>query len=231
MANTSSTCSEKHPFILNGNLSSVEICDGSWLSTPYRSSFFQSSDHNDGGHSLLPNHPPEVSNCPLQRSLCSYEVLGSVFVTSNVVGIDVVRVRNSKFEEQGYPCVRICIGVQCSLYKLITEEALSTESSGHNYSNTNSWHNTLQLPQESYWQTITYSMHLWLFNISMMNGLTHKTLGSLDARVKQPHPQNTTMQSKSSRHTLSSAAKQLLPNSDNAFNECMSIDQNSESRH
>ncbi len=138
MANTSSTCSEKHPFILNGNLSSVEICDGSWLSTPYRSSFFQSSDHNDGGHSLLPNHPPEVSNCPLQRSLCSYEVLGSVFVTSNVVGIDVVRVRNSKFEEQGYPCVRICIGVQCSLYKLITEEALSTESSGHNYSNTNS---------------------------------------------------------------------------------------------
>ena len=47
----------------------------------YHISFNQFSCHNDDGGLLFPHHPPEVSNCMLQWTLCGYVLLRLVSIT------------------------------------------------------------------------------------------------------------------------------------------------------
>lgn len=76
---------------------------------------FQSGHHDDGTGSLLPNHPPEVTQSLRQRALRGN--VGVLFtVAVNVVGIDVVATWNTYRERRqftGGPFVPVFVLIAC----------------------------------------------------------------------------------------------------------------------
>lgn len=78
---------------------------------------FQSGHHDDGTGSLLPNHPPEVTQSLRQRALRGN--VGILFtVAVNVVGIDVVATWNTYRETRIHwwpTCASICANCMLSL--------------------------------------------------------------------------------------------------------------------